>query len=84
MQHTQVPPRGLIHFLASADTGCLYLGLLFICSGSGGRRARVNGLNSELTPAWRRREAAVDANQPRVFSPGAKQGRAVFQHPPKA
>lgn len=34
---------------------------------AGARRARVNGLNSELTPARRGREAVIHANQPACF-----------------
>lgn len=67
MQYAQVLPHGLIHFVASDSVGHLHLGLLFIFCGSGGRRVHVNGLNSELTPAWRGREAVIHVNQPTCF-----------------
>lgn len=47
-------------FIASDSVEHLHLGLLR-------QRVHVNGLNSELTPAWRGREAVTHVNQPTCF-----------------
>lgn len=54
MQRTQVPPHDLIHFVASPPWASIPV-LWWL---------RVNGLNSQLTPAWRGREAVIHVNQP--------------------